>query len=175
MTFKRFYVGFLITAIFFNPLNAISGAQANEEYAIKAAFLYHFGEFVEWPSNGAQFIIGIIGKDPFGHEIDMLENETLKGKKVEVRRYDSEKAIQQPHILFISPSEAARIPDIMNQLAGKPVLTVSDSEGFLREGGIIRLVRVGKKICFEINKKKADQEGLKISSQLLNLAMDVVQ
>jgi hypothetical protein len=152
-------------------------AQGTPEYDLKAAFLYNFTKFVDWPSSafpdaGSPLRICVLGEDPFGRSLQAVadENEEVGGHKLTVI---STKSLSRPggcQVLFISRSEQERLPQILAAVKGAPVLTVGDSRGFLDHGGIINFILEGSKVRFEINPEAADRVGIKISSKLLRLA-----
>lgn len=151
-----------------------------QEYQVKAAFLFNFANFVEWPdkaftSKESSFVVGILGANPFGDALNSLHGKTVKGRKMEVRNYTEADEALNCQILFISGSERGNLPRIMKSLKGSPVLIVGDRDGFCREGGMINLVPVNNRIGFEINDSAARRAGLKISSQLLKLAREIVE
>jgi hypothetical protein len=151
-------------------------AQGSGEYAVKAAFLYNFARFVEWPgealgSGGAPLLLGVVGDDPFGSSIDQtVAGKNVNGHPIAVRRLKWGQNLRQCHILFISSSEARRLPQILESLRGSSVLTVADMDRFDQQGGIVRFLIEEGKVRFEINVDAADQAGLRISSKLLALA-----
>lgn len=148
----------------------------SKEYALKAAFLFHFTQFVEWPAEAfaetnSPFVIAILGVDPFGKVLeDLIEKEKVKGRFIVVRRYRSLNEVEQPHILYISQSESSNMDRIIRVMRGRPVLTVSDLDHFAVRGGMIRFLTEKNKIRFRINNEVAQREGLTISSKLLRLA-----
>lgn len=151
-------------------------AQSSNEYQVKAAFLYNFAKFVDWPaealggSNGT-LVIGVIGDDPFGGALDSAINgKTVNGRALVVRRLKWGQDLRFCHILFISASERKHLPQIIQSLRGASVLTVGDMGQFNQEGGIINFVLEASKVRFEINSRGADQARLRISSKLLALA-----
>lgn len=153
-------------------------AQEADEYALKAALLYKIARFVQWPddafrNNGNQIILGVLGKDPFGESLDILENKLIKDKKIVIKRFQSIDDLAPSHILFISSSEKKQLDKILNTLQNQKVLTVSDTESFVQNGGIINFIFVDENIRFEINASAAKQANLKISSMLLRLATSV--
>ena len=159
---------------------APSGAQtANEEYEVKAAFLFHFAQLVEWPpgamkGEGEPMRVCTLGEDPFRGALEA----TLKGKKVGERalRVDHIKQIEEAkacQILFVTRNEAKRVPALVAQLGSSPVLTVGESDGFAREGGVIGFSVADQKIRFEINLDAARRAGIRVSSRLLLLAKNV--
>lgn len=147
----------------------------SREYLIKAAFLYKFAKFVDWPAKAfrndrAPLTICILGKEPFGAALENIKDKKVKGRKLVIQRLARLEDLKQCHVLFISESEEKRLPKILRAIKGKAILTVSDMKEFARRGGIIDLVTVKKKIRFEINVDAAHTARLKISSKLLKLA-----
>ena len=145
------------------------------EYEVKAAFLFNFMQFVEWPAGAstnakAPFMIGVLGEDPFGAMLEKtVKSETLRGRPLAIRRTQRIANLKDCHVVFVCRSEKARIGEILDALHGSSVLTVSDIEHFCRNGGMIGLFNEGGKIRFEINQEAAEQCQLKISSKLLRL------
>lgn len=148
------------------------------EYQIKAAFLYNFAKFVDWPSNASNdekniFKIGILGDDPFGAEISVIEKKLVRGMPLKIIRAASLSELGGCRVIFLSASIELQLAGILEQLCEKPVLTVGDTSGFAHQGVMINLITVGNKIRFQINQASADRAGLKISSHLLRLAIIV--
>lgn len=163
-----------------------------KEYEIKAAFIYNFLKFVDWPPdkpvfNRGEITIGIIGQDHFAGAFDAFKDKQVKDCNVTVRRFESFEKLQnapaqqraenlgQCHILFICDSERSRIPEIIKLVSQQGVLTVSDTDRFLQAGGVINFVLEDNKIRFEINATAAERAKLEMRSQLLRLAKDVVK
>lgn len=151
------------------------------EYDVKAAFLYNFTKFVDWPSSvfandRDTLTVCVLGDDPFRGSLQRVAGEDVEGRQLIVLRARSD-FLSRPggcQILFISRSEAQRLSQVLAAVRDHPVLTVSDTEGFLEQGGIINFVLQGSKIRFEINQESAERAGLKISSKLLRLASRIV-
>ena len=146
---------------------------ASLEYRVKAAFLYNFTRFIEWPDTdktNASFIIGVIGKDPFGQELTSLAGKQINGKNLIIRKFTKTEELNACHILFISSSAKSHIKNILKATKGRPTLTVGDTDGFAQKGVIINFYEDKNKIRFEINLAAADQIGLVVSSRLLKLA-----
>jgi hypothetical protein len=150
-------------------------AQVASEYDVKAAFLYNFTKFVEWPSAAfderSDFQLCVLGEDPFGRSLKVVENEKVAGRGITLLRTPKLEEAEGCHILFISRSERSRISQILLDLGTAPVLTVADTDGFLSHGGIINFKLEGSKVRFEINQEAAERVGIKISSKLLRLAV----
>jgi hypothetical protein len=151
-------------------------AQASNEYQVKAAFLYNFAKFVDWPAeafggSGSPLVIGVVGDDPFGGALDQAINgKTIGGRPLVVRRLKWGQELRSCHVLFISSSERQRLPQIIQSLRGASVLTVGDMGEFTQQGGIINFILEASKVRFEINSRGAEQARLKISSKLLILS-----
>ncbi len=150
------------------------------EYDVKAAFLYNFAKFVDWPSTAfpepnSTFRICVLGKDPFGGSLQSaVGGEEIAGHKLTVVRTDSLPKPAGCQILFVSRSERDQLPQVLAAVKDAPVLTVADTQGFLEQGGIINFLIEGSKVRFEINNEAANRAGIKISSKLLQLARRVV-
>ena len=148
------------------------------EYQVKAAYLYNFGKFVEWPAKVTAasdfFSICVLGEDPFGSTFDAtIAGESINGKKVVVKRITKPQDAVSCRILFISSSEESRLKEILAALDDTSVLTVSDISQFTRRGGMIRFVMEANRVRFEVNLTTAEHAGLTLSSQLLKVAISV--
>jgi hypothetical protein len=140
------------------------------ENQIKAAFLYNFAKFIEWPADMAVLNLCIFGDDHFGRDIDDLERKTAAGKILSVERIKSVQEVKQCRILFISSLENERLDSILTAAQDLNILTVGDTEGYAERGVIINFYKERNKIRFEINKDAAERSGVKISSKLFGLA-----
>jgi len=146
-----------------------------DEYHVKAAFLYNFAKFVEWPSGTAgsssAIAICVLGQNSFGRVLeDTVSGKAVDGKTFIVRRISEVKAAALCQILFVSSSERMRYGAILTELRTDHVLTVGESDGFIEEGGIVNLRLARGKIQIQININAAEQAGVRISSKLLSLA-----
>jgi hypothetical protein len=156
------------------PLRAQSKAAG--EYDIKAAFLYNFARYVEWPPAGmppagAAFVVTVLGEDPFGDALDaIVRDRTIHDRPLAVRRVARVEDVGQSQILFISRSEVEDLPRILQRLEASPILTVGETAQFAERGGMIRFRRDGERIAFDINVASTERAGLRVSSQLLKLA-----
>lgn len=150
-------------------------AQRPSEHQVKAAFLFNFPNFVEWPADvltdtSTTLTIGILGKDPFGNVFLPFIEKTVKGRKARLERSDRLQELPFCHVLYICESEKKYLPQILEQFRGRSVLTVSASEGFAQAGVMINFVLEKSKVRFEINVDAAEGAGLKLSAKLLKLA-----
>jgi hypothetical protein len=174
---RRFFVAFVFLLV---GISSLCAQQAKPgEYAVKAAYLYNFARFVDWPPGAAapresSFSICVLGQDPFGQALNtVLAGEAVDGKPVVARRIYRPQEAAGCRILFISASEEDRLKDILAALANSSVLTVSDIPQFSRRGGMIEFVLDGKKVRFEVNLTATQDAGLNLSSELLKVAMNV--
>jgi len=150
------------------------------EYELKAAFLYNFAKFVEWPAGSfaderSPFSICVLGDNPFGSAFDPILAKTVNGRPITVRVIDDVAASGGCHLLFVSASEQAHVDAVIGALGTRNVLTASDMKKFSQAGGMISFVTVENKIRFEINVRAASRARIKISSQLLKLARTVIE
>jgi hypothetical protein len=150
------------------------------EYQLKAAYLYHFAQFVDWPpaafvQTNSPLIIGVFGEDPFGNDLrHTVEGKVLGYHPLEIREFHSlAEMTNKCHILFISSSEKKRLAEIFPVLKGTSVLTVGEVDHFTDAGGMINFVIEGAKIRFQINETTVENAGLKMSFKLLSLASKV--
>jgi hypothetical protein len=153
-------------------------ARAESEYDVKAAYLFKFTKFVEWPSAAfanaqAPFVIGVVGRDSFGGGLDrMIEGNTTGDRRLEVRHLSAgdTAGLRGCQMIFVSVSEERRLGAILSALQGRPVLVVGESEGFASAGGMLGFALRESRMGIEVNSAAARQARLKISSQLLNIA-----
>ena len=163
-----------ILMILFTTNNLI-GQSAPNEYQLKAAFLYNFTQFVNWPSSSftspnAPLVIGVIGKNPFGTYLEQtISGESANGHPIIFQHYSSNEEIKSCQILFINMSEKKKITEIINTQKNKAILTVSDTPHFLEYGGIVKFLNKNDKIKLQVNLKAAKEASLVISSKLLRL------
>ena len=154
----------------------VRAAVAPAEYRVKAVFLFNFAQFVDWPSDaftdpGQPFVIGILGKDPFGAELDaVVRGETVAQRSLAVERYDNIAQLHNCHILYIARSEIGHLPQILTALGGRSILTVSDADGDEQTGVMIRLVNRNNHVRLQIDVGAAKAGHLTISSKLLRPA-----
>ena len=152
------------------PHQASAQSLSSREYEIKAAYLYNFIKYVDWPSYGDTISIGVLGSDPFGPALAPLNGKTVKGRRLVIKHLDSVRDAQQCQIIFVSSSERQRLQEIFESLRSARVLTVGETQGFADGGGIINFIEENNKVRFEINAEAARRTGLNISSELLKLA-----
>jgi hypothetical protein len=151
------------------------------EYELKAAFIFNFSQFVEWPTNAFEsesdpIIITLLGTDPFGPLLDKLvEGEEVRGRKLRVERVTRLADLRRAHILFVPRSMAGQWPEILTATQGRAILTVSDMDRFTSRGGMIQLVTERNLVRMRVNTEGARAADLAISSKLLRLADNVTR
>lgn len=156
-------------------------SRSASSYEIKAAFLIKFTDFIKWPESSFahdpnHFVFGILGKNVFHNLLDPFIGQTIQGRPFKVRHFRGLKEISEAsdvQMLFVSFSEAHHLKKIFDKVDTKGILTISDTPGFIQYGGTIVFVKKGNRISFEINRASEEHAGLKISSDLLQLATRV--
>ena len=154
-----------------------SGEDAvSKEYRLKAAFLYNFSKFVEWPARSfpgsdSPLVIGVFRGNPFGGELEKaVGGRRINGRPIVVKLVPSAAAAHQTHLLFVGAAHDSKLAELREALRGSAVLTVGESEAFSKQGGIITFKLQSDSLRFTINNAPAQQAGLKISAQLQKLA-----
>jgi hypothetical protein len=153
--------------------------QAVDEYKMKAAFIYNFTKFVDWPPQAFRtptepVVICILGENPFGDGLDRLVSaKSVDGRSFVVRQISKEQQAAGCHILFICSSERKRIPSIMAAVGSRATLTIGETEGFALQGGVINFKIEEGRVRLQVNIRAAEKAGLHISSKLLTLAQIV--
>ena len=157
------------------PAGAVDSSPRSPEYLIKAAYLYNFAMFVEWPSDAfarpdSSVVIGVVGADPFGWALDRTVQDKKIGKRqIVIERLQWGQDPRRCHIVFVSGSDTARLTELAARLEGSPTLIVTDGDS-ARQRSAISFVVNDNKVGFEINLDQATRARLSISSKLLNLA-----
>ena len=153
-------------------------ADRPSEYQVKAAYLYNFGKFVNWPADVAtasEFDVCVLGTDPFGPLLDAtVSDSTINGKRVIAKRIARAQDAADCRVVFIAASESQRLGSDLAVLSKLHVLTVSDNPRFLERGGMIQFVFEGDRVRFAVNLTAAQEAGLTLSSELLKVATKVV-
>ena len=171
-------LGALALAVLVSPAVAGEGEPPPTEYQVKAGFLYSFAKFVQWPDDafhdaGEPFVVGVLGTDPFGPVLEqVLEGKTALNRPVVIKRFSRVEEVQA-QILFVGSSAVADLPRILQALRGRAILIAGESEGFAQSGGMVGFKVQEHRVRFEINLRRAEEGRLKISSQLLKLAIIV--
>jgi len=170
---KEFFLLILFAPLF------LSAQVSTSEYQVKAAFLFNFTQFVEWPESSFSnsqipAVIGILGKDPFGNYLqDMIAGEAINHHPLLIKHFSSVEEVANCHIVFINISDKKTLQAIIDKLKGKTILTVSDASRFSKLGGMIQLSTRDDKVTIEINLNAIKAENLVVSSKLLKLSQIV--
>ena len=148
------------------------------EYQVKAAFIYNFARYVEWPPEAlggrdAPFNVCIVGQDPFGAAFAAVEGRVVSGRPLRVRREVRPEEAAGCQIAFFADSEERRFLSELRILGSAPVLTISDIEGFAEAGGAIGLFVADNRLQFDANFATLQRASLKASSKALRLARTV--
>ena len=151
-------------------------ADDQPEYRLKAAFLFNFALFTEWPAEvGNMLNLCIQGTDPFGNELDALQGKAVGSRTIDVQRRPAGDSLKDCQIVFIAPSAIGTLPRVLESIRGRPVLTVADSAGAARRGVALNLAVEQGKVSFAANLQAARGSGLNLSSKLLRVATEVIQ
>jgi hypothetical protein len=149
------------------------------EHEVKAAYLFNFAKFTEWPAEAMggptePFVIGVLGRDPIAEALpEVLRGAEVRGHPVVVENWSDVRDVRA-HILFIGADESFSLPWVLRELEGRPLLTVGDADGFVERGGMVRFLVQDQRVRFEIDRRRAERAGLSMSSQLLRVARRVV-
>jgi YfiR/HmsC-like len=177
----QFSIAALTVLLFIGGVRWVS-AQSNisSEYQVKAAFLFHFAQFVDWPPEafkdaGAPLTYCTVGEDPFRGALDAsMSGKTIDGRPVRVLHFKLGQEVQTCQILFLGAPEKKSLAATLVNLGASPVLTVGESQNFIEQGGMIGFLWEDNKVHFEINLEAAERAKLKISARLLTLAKTVI-
>jgi hypothetical protein len=146
------------------------------EYIVKAAFIYNFTQFIEWPdsafdSKDAPFVIATFGDDPFNGALDQtMSGKSAASRSIVVKHFGSVDDVQSCQLLFVPATQDSNLKALSDKLNNKPILTVGESDAFIEAGGDIRFYLDGNRIRFEIDPSPIETDGLKVSAKLMKLA-----
>jgi hypothetical protein len=170
----------LLVTVSSTPPRARGELSSTSEYDVKAAFLFHFAQFVEWPTGtfkdaSSPLTYCTVGGDPFSGALDQsLSGKTIGARPLRVQHFKVPREVQSCQVLFVAVGENKLLAETMATVSGRPVLTVGETEHFAADGGVIGFVVEANKIRFEINLEAAEKANLKISARLLALAKTVI-
>jgi hypothetical protein len=145
---------------------------------LKAAFIFNFVKFVDWPSEampaGTPLVLGVFGSDGIDESLRAYaRGKTINGRELTVRRISGGDDLSRLHLLFVGAAEQGRVGDVIKRVDGNNVLTVSDAERFCQSGGVIALAMEQNRVRFDVNLDAAERSRLRVSSKLLALARSV--
>jgi hypothetical protein len=171
---RRLAAASLVAVVGVSP----AAGQASFEMRLKAAVLTKLPQFVDWPpaslSGRSQMVVCVLAPDPFGADLpELLAGETLSGRPVIARTISREDEVASCHVLYMPAGSLVAYRRVFDAAVSRPVLTVSDDGRFLEAGGIVQLRMVSGRVRFDVDTGAAQRAGLRISSQLLQLALNV--
>lgn len=167
------------------PLNVVAAQEAEideiKSLKVKAAYLYNFGKFIEWPDTAFEgpnsaFVIAVVGSDPFGRILDeTVSNKRVGDRPIRVVRLDWAKEdhrreLRRCHLVFVPGDWSPDAERVRNHCAGRPILVVGDRDDYVLKGGMIGFVLESGRIRFELSREALDRAGLRAGAQLLKLA-----
>jgi len=153
--------------------------EKNTDIQIKAAFVHHVAKFVQWPAETfvdqkEPFVLYVLGGDRFISALDPFDGRMVHNRTLSVAKISTYEDIPYDcRILLVDVSEKEEISKVLDKVAGRPILTVSDQTGFAEAGGIIGLVAANKRIHFVVNQSAATEAGLVVSSNVMKLALSI--
>jgi hypothetical protein len=159
----------------------LSYGQAVSEYQVKAAYLYNFAKFVEWPpetftSTTAPIRMCILNDRSFESQLNqVVKDKNVAGRPVAVIPVQNGEQSRDCQVLFLGSLQNLQALRVIEILHGTSVLTVEESNGFVKDGGMINFVLQGNQVHFQVNHKAATQAGLRLSSRLLSVAKLVIE
>jgi hypothetical protein len=151
-------------------------SQVPDASHVEAVFLFRFTQFTDWPQDAfptaqSPIVICVIGVNPFGDALQLaVEGEAVNGRSLTTRQLRQARDIDACNILFMSRSEGSRIPAILAALKDRSILTVSDADDFIEQGGMVQFINEDNHVRFRINGDAVSKAGLKLSAKLLQLA-----
>ncbi len=163
----------LLILLFCGSVRLAVAQTLEKEASLKAVFIYNFTRYVEWTLNAdeSEFIIGVVGNSVIDASLDEIaRTSTVNSKKILIKRFSKPEEISYCHILFIPANTTFPLQSILEKTS-KGVLTIGEESGYAKMGTAFNFVLVNEKLKFEANLKVLDAEGLKVSSQLLKLAI----
>jgi hypothetical protein len=171
---KALVLGLLCGVCLSWPLFA---ANVHDEDEVEAAFLYRFAGYVDWPAEALasqDFTIAVLGSDNIAQELErILPHHSLKNRPAQVRRIRSLDELRDAQILFVGPQFNDELKSIISRLDYRPILVVSASDRGLEDGSCVNFLFVDRRVRFEVSLTAADHVGLRVSSELLSVAVRV--
>jgi hypothetical protein len=173
-----FLVLSLCSVVIVGPSYGEAGNESEVEYRIKAAFILNFAKFVSWPENpgedmGAPIIMCVAGHNHFGDALESIRGKKVHDRILEIFHMSDTEEIPPCHVLFMGKGMEDCEGDMLGQVRSRPVLTIGETRGFAERGGMINFIMVDNRVRFEINPIAVENASLRMSSQLLKLAVIV--
>jgi hypothetical protein len=165
--------GLLCLAVAMVASSAMLQSQAVTQPALKAAFLFRFSKFVEWPADStgsSPLTLCVLDDQAVEDALGQLVNGPVNGRVAAVAKGGRNRPVRGCHLIYIGDSDPARVAATLDELKGVPILTVGEGDDFARAGGMIGLFVEDGRMRFAINPEAAQRAGLHLSSKLLSLA-----
>ena len=153
---------------------AVSSRLFAQDYSFHPVYIYNFTKYIQWPSEKqtGDFVIGVYGKSPIFEKLkSMATNRTVGAQKIVVKEFASIEDMQNCHIIFIPVGKSSSFPDVSSKVNSKPVLVITEKSGLSKQGSGINFVVIEGKLKYELNKASIDKSGLKVSTDLIKLAI----
>ena len=170
----------LLVAALLAAATALGQGERALEPQIKAAFLYKFGGFIEWPAAAfsradSAFVIGVLGAEGAAAELErVVAARNIQGRSVAVHRLKRGESLAGLHLLFVGQSESGRLAEVLAAAKGQPLLVVTETEDALTRGSMINFITVDDKVRFDVALPQAERGQLRISARLLAVARKVI-
>ncbi|MCU0430460.1 MAG: YfiR family protein [Cytophagaceae bacterium] len=168
------WVGKIIAAVIFLSSAGFTYAQVN--YKLHSIFIYKFTQYIEWPdkASGGEFVIAVVGSSPIQAELEGLAaTKKVGAKNIVVKKLTPSSDFSTCHIIFLAEGQSSHLSSIAGKVVGKPILFISEVTNGAKKGAGINLIIVDDKMKFEMNKGSVEKQGLKVSGDLVKLAVQV--
>ena len=155
-------------------------AQKPSESQLKAAYLYNFAKFIQWPDDAfpgkdSPLVLGLLGENCLAAELDLLAGRKVRDRRIEVRKFTNAGDVKGCHLLYISSTFENKLKDVLQNFRVRPIVTVGDDNNFSSLGGVVQFVSRRDRLRFIVNLGVAKANNIKVDSQLLSLAVEVVE
>jgi hypothetical protein len=149
-----------------------AAAQQRDERAVRAAYVFNLTKYVQWPQEKSELIIAFSGSPTTGEKLrELLEGKSSESRSIHVVLVPPEEDLPRCAILYLTDPPSKKLRASLDKLENRGILTVGETDSFVREGGMVGLVKVRDQIQIQVNLEATQQAGVKISSRLLNLAV----
>jgi hypothetical protein len=149
-------------------------AQAQVNYKVHSLFVYKFTQYIEWPSQNGDFVIGVVGNSPILVELEAIAaTKKVGARSIVVKKLAASADLSGCQMIFVSEGQSGSLGSISSKLAGKNILIISETNGGAKKGAGINFVIIDDKMKFELNKGAVERQGLKVSGDLTKLAIVV--
>ncbi len=166
----------LVPTLFGSTALAQDAPNSADEYRLKAAFLFNFATFTQWPKHdNTSLLLCVYGDAPFGHHLHAIAGRMVGARSLQVHRISSVDTLGGCNMVFITRPMIGNLGRVLDNLNGRPVLTVADSPGAMENGVMLNMDSSAGRISFSANLASARRQGLTLSSKLLNLATEIKQ